>query len=375
MKHVLVIAPYSYLPAYSGGQKTIAQFLHHLAKEASLTVVSTKTNDQVLSKGYTLHRWLPDPFWRYLDIRLYFKLRKLIASENFDCIFWIHPYFYWLNRLLQKKFGLFTIVHSHNIEFQRFRSTGKWWWPILRLYEGGCLKRADRNYFISADDRSEAIRTWRLAPETCEVLPVGIAQHHPPSDRAICRQIIQERHQLPSETRILLFNGLLNYAPNREALDDILQHLNPLLLQDRSIQYRLIICGKNLPPAYKNLSDYQSKNILYAGFVEDIETYFKAADVFLNPVRSGGGVKSKMVEAIGLGTTVVSTQTGAIGIDADACGNKLRVAPDRDWEQFVRLVKEESTQDKQTPSSYYQTYYWGNITQQVAQQLPDQPTR
>ncbi len=375
MKRLLVIAPYNYLPAYSGGQKTIAQFLQHLSQEISVTVVSTRTNELDLSQGYTLHRWLPDSFWRYLDVRLYFKLGKLIADQHFDAVLWIHPYYYWLNRLLQNKFNLFTIVHSHNLEFQRFRSVGKWWWPILRLYEGACLKKADRNYFISADDRTEGIKEWGLDPNKCDVLPIGIAQQQPPTDRAICRQIIQERHHLATDTHILLFNGLLNYGPNQQALEDILQHINPLLLQNPSLHYRLIVCGKNLPASYHNLDAYRSKNILYAGFVEDIETYFKGADVFLNPVRSGGGVKSKMVEAIGLGTTVVSTQTGAIGIETKACGEKLRIAPDQDWEQFANWIVAEVQQHSSTPETYYQTYYWGNIIQQFSRQLADQTTR
>ncbi|MBM3433005.1 MAG: glycosyltransferase family 4 protein [Bacteroidetes bacterium] len=375
MKRLLVIAPYSYLPAFSGGQKTIAQFLHHLSKELSVTVVSTQKNDASLAQGYTLHRWLPDPFWRYLHIRLFFRLSKLISAEQFDAVLWIHPYYFWLNRLIQKKFRLFTIVHSHNIEFQRFRSTGKWWWPILRLYEGACLKKADLNYFISASDRAEGINAWKLNPDHCDVLPIGVAQQQPPTDRSICRQIIEGRHQIAPGTKILLFNGLLNYGPNQQALDDILQHINPRLLQHSSHPYRLIVCGKNLPTPYNNLAAYQSQHILYAGFVEDIETYFKAADVFLNPIKSGGGVKSKMVEAIGLGTTVISTQTGAIGIEADACGNKLQIAPDQDWEQFVHLIENEASRETVTPEAYYQTYYWGNIIQKIIRQLTDQTTR
>lgn len=375
MKRLLVMAPYSYLPAYSGGQKTIAQFLQHLSKEISVTVVSTQKNETGLAQGYTLHRWLPDPFWRYLDFRLYFKLSQLITTERFDAILWIHPYYYWLSRLIQKKFKLFTIVHSHNIEFQRFRSMGKWWWPILRLYEGACLKKADLNFFISNEDRTEGIKEWKLNPQQCDLLPIGIAQHQPPADRSICRQIVQERHQIAADTHILLFNGLLNYGPNQQALEDILHLINPLLLQNTSLHYRLIVCGKNLPASYNNLDAYRSKNILYAGFVEDIETYIKAADVLLNPVRSGGGVKSKMVEAIGLGTTVVSTQTGAIGIEIDVCGDKLRIAADQDWKQFSKRIEEEAGKETPTPEAYYQTYFWGNIIQKIAKKLADQTAR
>jgi glycosyltransferase involved in cell wall biosynthesis len=371
MKRILVIAPYSYLPYYSGGQKTIAQFVEHLSIEARVTVVSTEKNDAALAKGYNLLRWLPNSFFRYIDLRLYSKLSQLIRSNEFDCVIWIHPYYHWLARLIQKKFGLYTIVHGHNIEYQRFRSTGKWWWPILRLYEGKCLKSADFNYFISPDDLKTAVAEWQLDTTRCDVLPIGITQNQYPADRKQCQQLVRNRHDVPADARILLFNGLLNYAPNRNALDDILESINPRLLT-QSIPYRIIVCGKNLDPSYNELSAYQDRSILYAGFVDDIETYFKGADVFLNPVLSGGGVKTKMVEAIGLGTTVVSTQTGATGIQKDVCGEKLLLAEDRDWDDFTNKILAALQKDQPTPDAYYETYHWGNIIQKIPKQLAKQ---
>ena len=51
MKKLLVIAPYPYLPYYSGGQKFIALFLESLGKEVDLTVVSVSENDFSLVKN------------------------------------------------------------------------------------------------------------------------------------------------------------------------------------------------------------------------------------------------------------------------------------------------------------------------------------
>jgi glycosyltransferase involved in cell wall biosynthesis len=375
MKRVLVIAPYPYLPFFSGGQKTIAQFNEYLAQEVSLTVVSTKTNDARLVKGYTLLQWLPDSFLRYVDIRLIGRLSQLIRAERFDCIIWIHPYYHWLARLIQRKFNLFTIVHSHNVEYQRFRSTGKWWWPILRMYEKACLRSVDYNYFISQQDLETASKEWQLDQNNCDVMPLGITQREHPTDRSYCRQIIRERYGLGEKEHILLFNGLLNYPPNQQALDDLLNHINPKLQLKQGFSYRLIICGKNLPSKYAELAAYRSQRVIYAGFVPDIETYFKAADVFLNPVLSGGGIKTKMVEAIGLGTPVVSSLTGSAGIDPAVCGDKLIITADNDWDMFSSKVVEACNQHHQTPDTYYQKYYWGNIIQKIPALLANQPTR
>jgi hypothetical protein len=68
--------------------------------------------------------------------------------------------------------------------------------------------------------------------------------------------------------------------------------------------------------------------------VDKIEPYFMAADVFLNPILSGGGIKTKLVEAIGFGASAVSTVTGAMGCGQQICGNKLTIVKDGDWKNF-----------------------------------------
>jgi hypothetical protein len=58
LKKFLAIAPYQYLPYFSGGQKSIAQFLDYLGREADLTVISVSENDPSLIKTYKHIAWL-----------------------------------------------------------------------------------------------------------------------------------------------------------------------------------------------------------------------------------------------------------------------------------------------------------------------------
>ena len=48
------------------------------------------------------------------------------------------------------------------------------------------------------------------------------------------------------------------------------------------------------------------------------------ADVFINPITSGGGIKVKIMEALSYGLPVVSTVHGAKGIDKTVTGRQLR---------------------------------------------------
>jgi glycosyltransferase involved in cell wall biosynthesis len=148
----------------------------------------------------------------------------------------------------------------------------------------------------------------------------------------------------------------------------IVDNINPILLS-QNFKYKIIICGKGLPASFNNLSNYADKNIVYAGFVDDIEMYFKGADVFLNPVQSGGGIKTKMVEAIAFGTTVVATESGAAGILKEVCGEKLIVVADNDWKRFADAVMQNASNRTITPDFYYKSYYWGEIAKNAGTKL------
>ena len=365
MKKVLVIAPYQYLPYFSGGQKLIAQFLHYLGKEVTLDVISVAANDISLIKTYTLKPLLKKSFARYFDTSLIKKITAEVEKNNYDNIIWEHPYFAWLAFKVRKKTGAKTFIHTHNIEHQRFRSLGKWWWRVLRMYEKWCFKKADGLFFITPEDKAFAMQQWKIAGEKCFDLPVGVELSGYPTDKATCRNSISEKHTIPSENRVILFNGLLRYKPNLDALKIILDTINPLLQNEKGFKYTILICGKDLPIEFNELKAYRDKNIIYAGFVDDIDTYFKGSDIFLNPVQSGGGIKTKMVEAIAYGTTVVATNAGAAGIDPSVCGQKLILVKDDDWNKFAKAITRESKPNEPTPIAYYEKYYWGNIIKRI----------
>ena len=365
MLKLLDIVPYTYLPYFSGGQKSIAQFLEYLGRDTELTVISTVTNDPAHIKTYDLLPILKKSSDRYYDLSLLKKAVSIVQKNKYDAVIWEHPYFYWLARRVKKRTGTRTIIHTHNIEHQRFRSNGCWWWRILASYEKKFYQLADIIFFISKEDREFAINAWKIAPEKCFIVTFGITIKNYPADKGDCKKTISAKHGIAIHEKILLFNGLLDYKPNLDALLFILNEINPVLLSDRSFRYKIIICGKGLPGHLNELKQYADKNIIYAGFVDDVEMYFKAADIFLNPVQSGGGIKTKMVEAIAYGAVVISSETGAAGIERSVCGEKLNIVPDNDPIAFADTIIKSSGINSVTPQSYYDHYYWGSIVQKA----------
>jgi glycosyltransferase involved in cell wall biosynthesis len=191
-------------------------------------------------------------------------------------------------------------------------------------------------------------------------------------ERLACKKQLCSKYGISPEAHILLFNGTLDYKPNRDALDIILEKINPVLLANPQFPYRIIICGSKLPASYHALQAYTDKNIIYAGFVDDISVFFKGADIFINPVTDGGGIKTKVVEALGYDMAVVSTQSGAIGIPSDITGNKLRIVADTNPEAFAKEVMSLQT-GSAIPPEYFEHFYWGNIASKAAKLISSIP--
>lgn len=376
-KKILVVAPYSFLPYQSGGQKYIAQFLDALGQQAKVTVVSTAQDDgYVPSEHYRLLPVLPYSFFRYVDLTLKATLIDLIERNHYDWIIWEHPYFGWLARAIKQKTGIKTLIHTHNIEYQRFRSLGKIWWPLLEKYERSTFRIADKIGFITPEDKRFATDIWNVDGKNCLDIPYGIDIDSFPTDKAACRASIIDTHQLSTNNTLLLFNGSLDYAPNYKALKLLLKKLMPRLQTKNNRHYTLIICGKGLPKRDKELSAFRSLGVHYAGFVEDIDRYFKGADIFLNPVLEGGGVKTKMIESISFGTPVVAMEKAATGIPQSLAGSMLYCTPDHDWDQFSFAIQSlantiQEEKPLQTPAEFYSYYNWKALIERLLIQLSD----
>lgn len=375
-KKILVVAPYTFLPSRSGGQKFIAQFVEELGQQAKVTVVSTAQDaGYTPSPHYRLLPVLPYSFFRYADFTLKSTLIDLIERNRYDWIVWEHPYFGWLARIIKERTGIKTLIHTHNIEYQRFRSLGKRWWPLLEKYERSAFQLADKIGFITAEDKRFAIEQWNIEVKNCIEIPYGITLAGHPADKAACRARLLEKHQLSAERTLLLFNGSLDYAPNYKALQHLLKELMPRIQKTNEQPYVLLVCGKGLPKRDKELAWYLSLGVHYAGFVDDIDTYFKGADIFLNPVTEGGGIKTKMIESIAFGTPVVAMQKAAIGLPPAIAGPMLTCTPDLHWDQFANAVQalrnNNRDQSLQTPQAFYDHYNWKAIIGRLLSQLLD----
>lgn len=364
MKKILCLVPYTFLPAKTGGQKSIASFYQNLSKHFVLICIGTERNDA----GYSCYRMLnilSSSSLRYIDPFNFFRIRNIIRKEKPHYMELEHPYLGWLLILLKKSSGIKLIVRSHNIEGLRFKNLGKWWWKILISYEGWVHRRADINYFISDVDRLYAIKNFKLLPQTSFTITFGINRTAPPTteERNNAKFFLVNEHQINISDTLILFNGAFDYRPNANALYSLVQHIFPLLKKLSSATYKLIVCGKDIPKALVEINT--NNHIIFAGFVPDINTYLKGTTIFVNPITEGGGIKTKLVEALGFNLNCVSYKTGAIGVTQEVCGEKLITIPDDDTEKFAKAILTATQIDADIPAAFYNQYANEKIMEKI----------
>ena len=115
----------------------------------------------------------------------------------------------------------------------------------------------------------------------------------------------------PRQPMTMLFLGSFRHTPNQVALDWFSRHVLPLIVE-KLPSARLLVAGSDPPPRHA-FSD-PSGAIDLLGFVEDIQPLFSQCALFICPIRSGSGVRVKLLEAFASGIPVVSTRLGAEGL-------------------------------------------------------------
>lgn len=137
----------------------------------------------------------------------------------------------------------------------------------------------------------------------------------------------------------VLFTGTMSHPPNRDAALWFGKEIWPLV-KSRCPEARLEIVGRQPQAEVRGLSS-ANMSITVTGEVDTMEPYYRTASVVIAPLRSGGGTRLKILDAMAAGRPVVSTTMGAEGIPAHD-GDQLIIADDevRFAEAVISLLED-----------------------------------
>jgi glycosyltransferase involved in cell wall biosynthesis len=231
--------------------------------------------------------------------------------------------------------GVPVVVDAHNVEHDnllRIAQTARS--PVRRLFTAALARRLREDEtahvrgcdgILSVSDR-DGDMFRRIAPEP----PVYAVPNGVDLSRFTPRGI--ER-----EPRSLVFAGVMNYPPNNEGVRRFLGEILPLVAASVP-DVRVTIVGPKPSRAVRRKS---SERVRVTGYVHDIRPYLEGAEVFIAPLYAGGGTRLKILEAMAMGTPVVSTSIGCEGLPVSH-GEHLLVAdsPDAFADSVLKLFRD-----------------------------------
>ena len=192
-------------------------------------------------------------------------------------------------------------------------------WKRWQRYQKNVWKQFDR---IQVFTRRDAEAIGQIAPDLANrvrVNPFGI--HLPPQP--------DPGKEVDGE---LLFVGNYTHPPNVDAALWLGREIVPRLRQ-RFPAVCLTLVGIYPPESVRALA---GENIRVTGPVPEVEPYLEQAAVVLAPVRTGGGMRMKVLQAMAFGKAVVTTPLGADGMESS--GQEPPLAIGEDTEQIVDLA-------------------------------------
>ena len=358
--NILLLSPWLPWPLYDGGRIRIFQTLRYLSRRHSVTLVSSVCrSDEIdhasaikdfcqnvittvvpngtrsvvsrLSRGVLSRRPLIQSF--YYDARLAEKVKNLTSRVAYDVIQIEFPFLAPYLNAVEPRSRAKKILSMHNIESLRFeRELQLAHWGKRRLvllgnhlffreWEQEALRQFDGIITVS-----DLERTWvqQQAPQTMvDVVPNGVDTEYfrPGSSPAL------------KSNPYIVFTGAMDYPPNIDAASWLCSEILPLL-QSSAPGIRLKIVGKN--PHTRVLELRRRNGVEVTGTVPDIRSYVAESLALVVPLRSGGGTRLKILEAMALERPVISTTVGAEGLDINPGGNIL-IADDA--QKFVNQIR------------------------------------
>jgi glycosyltransferase involved in cell wall biosynthesis len=109
----------------------------------------------------------------------------------------------------------------------------------------------------------------------------------------------------------LTFVGFLPHTPNEEGLRWYLEKVHPVVRRQEPLA-RLTVIGAGASNAIRGLM--HDHGVAYHGFVEDLRAEYARTRVYIAPIMTGGGIRTKILEAMTAGMPIVCTHFAPLGI-------------------------------------------------------------
>lgn len=299
MKTILMLTDVNFWERSSGNRERIHSLVGYLSSRVALTVVNTGPAslhmEKMLGNQFNAEFHILEPN-KYLSSAGYGRrLKKLLGDRKFDAVIiqYIHSS-YFLNYLVN---DTKIILDAHDIISDRTEE-------FKKFNYGGTLHE------LTAETESEILKVYDYVIAICDPDAARIKELTGSSNVLVCPHPITP---VPKAIRPKVKNIVFiasAYLPNKDAINFFITNCWEHLSREHDIQ--LSIYGT----VCEGVNTRGYLNILLKGFVADSIIAYTEADIIINPVRFGAGLKIKNLEALACGLPLVTTSHGARGLEA-----------------------------------------------------------
>lgn len=294
-------------------------------------------------------------------------LAKLLNEGDFDVVYAdtisLAPYI-----ADRKEFR--KALNHHNIESQmllRRASQEKnllkkayFYWEGLKLqaYERKICPKFDLNITCSEIDSERLLEI--TGPLDVTTIPNGVDLGYfiPTPDT-------------PIKPKSLVFAGGLTWYPNLDAMTFFLKAVWPLLVHEIP-EISLTVIGKS-PPDWMVDLQKQFPTLRVTGFVDDVRPYLTEAEIYICPIKDGGGTKLKVLDALAMGKPLIADQIACEGINVEDGKTVLFASTPNEYIECIKRLLENSelrlTLSTQGQRFIYDNYSFTSIGKNLAQNL------
>ncbi|MGW8314509.1 MAG: glycosyltransferase family 4 protein [Bacteroidales bacterium] len=265
-------------------------------------------------------------------------LEQLLAEETYDLIQLEGPYLGHYIPVIRHRSSTPVSLRAHNVEHQIWRKKAEHEaHPLRRRYLRNMARRLQHFEQKVAEASDLLVPISEVDEAAFRDLGIRIPMLTTPAGLPVTRY---PPSTLPTEPT-LFFIGALDWLPNQEGLEWFLGKVFPALT-GRVPALRFHVAGRNAPDHMARKMKHPL--ITFHGEVEDAVTFMQTYRVMVAPLKTGSGMRIKILEGMAVGRPVVTTAAGIEGIGATH-GKEVMVSDSP--EEWADLLEKLLTGDRE----------------------------
>ncbi len=358
-----------------------AQYAAHLTEFCDRVETCPLQRSRIQDIRWLIKSWLSRRSFviaRDHSIEFQSKVDELLSMNDFDVLHVVRPNMF---QYVPEEHSAYTVLDTENVEaliVRRILTTSPlsaagllslFEWKKLQRYERAACKRADLVLTVTDEDKAVLTRLRGDSSDCTPIktIPIGVDTSY------------FHYSWRPEDVTRAVFVGTMYWPPNVDSVIHFCRDILPLAREEiPELEFDIV----GLRPAKSVLRlEKTCSGVRVTGSVGDVRPYMARSRVLVVPLRSGSGMRVKILNAMAVGVPVVTTSIGCEGIAGlvpvqepsnDRCNDDANIwiadSPEDLSRAIVTLARDDElarTLSRNGRELVEKTYDWSAISKRI----------